>query len=75
LLKWTRRAAAKGAEVFRDYARLRRNVAKLDPMKLQEHAKANRILKIMEIEQERIDSELHAYSTEAQRRLTAGEVR
>lgn len=69
LAKWASRTYVKRQQVTRDYMRLKGKLAAVDPMKLHEIAKAERVLAIMDIEAQRLDAEMNAYRIEASNRL------
>jgi hypothetical protein len=74
LVKWANRVVVKRAKCRRDYLKLQAAKAKLDPMKLHDIARANRMLAIIDIEAQRCDAEMASYRSEAERRLIKGDL-
>lgn len=74
LVKWAQRCYAARAKVTRDYLKLAAAKAGLDPMKLHDHAKAQRVLDTMDVEAQRLDAWMAALRAEANRRLLANDV-
>ena len=69
LVKWAKRVVVARTKVTRDYLKLATRKAQLDPLKLHEHAKANRVLQIMDVTAQQLDLQMASYRTEAERRL------
>jgi hypothetical protein len=74
LLKWARRAVVARAKVTRDYLTLKTKRLQLDPMKLHDIAKAERVLAIMDVKAQQIDSQMASYRSEAERRLLKSDI-
>lgn len=69
LVKWAKRVTVERAKVNRDYLRLSTKRATLDPMKLHDIAKCERIMAAMDIEAQRCDATMASYRAEAEQRL------
>jgi hypothetical protein len=74
LVKWAQRVTAERAQCTKDYLRLSAKRSLLDPMKLHDIAKVNRVLAAIDIEAQRCDATMASYRTEAERRLIANDV-
>jgi hypothetical protein len=69
LVKWANRTTRARAKVNRDYLKLLTKRAQLDPLKLHDIAKAERVLKIMDITAQNLDLQMNSYRSEAEARL------
>jgi len=69
LVKWARRVVVERAKVTRDYMKLSIKKSQLDPLKLHDIAKANRVLAIMDVNAQQLDLQMASYRAEAERRL------
>jgi len=74
LLRWARRVVVKRNKVTRDYLTLKAKRVQLDPMKLHDIAKAERVLAIMDVNAQQLDAEMASYRSEAERRLMKSDI-
>jgi hypothetical protein len=74
LVKWAQRTAIERRKITRDYYKLKVQRAKLDPMKLHEIAKVERVMAIMDINAQFCDAKMNSYRSEAERRLVTHNV-
>ena len=69
LVKWAKRTALERAKITRDYMKLKVQRAQLDPMKLHDIAKVERVMAIMDINAQLCDARMDSYRAEAEERL------
>ena len=69
LVKWAKRTVIERAKITRDYLKLKVQRAKIDPMKLHEIAKCERIMAIMDVNAQLCDERMASYRAEAEERL------
>ena len=74
LVKWAKRVVVQRAKCTRDYLKLKTKLTQLDPMKLHDIAKVNRVLAAIDIEAQRCDATMDSYRSEAERRLIVNDL-